>query len=93
MAKVTRKSIFVTVYLKGTLKERINWYKTVGIKISKIDKENEVFYSESGLKSNSYSLENMEELARLSNLKIKDSKILVGLMLWVELVTADTQVF
>lgn len=85
LAKVTKKSIFVTVYLKGTLKERLNWYKTVGVKISKIDKKEETFYSESGLKSKSYSLEDIERLARLSNLKVKSSKILAGVMLWIEL--------
>ena len=58
--EITSKSIFLTVYKKGTLIDRANWYKTVGIKIRRIDKENEIFYSESGLKSKSYSLDELK---------------------------------
>lgn len=87
LAKVTSKSIFITVYLKGTLEDRKNWYKTVGIKIKKIDKKNEIFYSESGLKSKSYNLEDVKKLAESLNLKIKDSKTLNKVILWVELVS------
>lgn len=86
LAKITSKSIFVTVYKKGTLKDRINWYKTVGVKIKKIDKHNEIFYSQSGLKSKSYSLSDIEKIAKSSQLKIKKSKILNSVILWVELV-------
>jgi len=85
IAQVTKKSIFVTVYHKGTLEDRKNWYKTVGVKISKVDKKNEIFYSESGLKSKSYSLEDIEEIAKASNLQIKASRILAGVILWAEL--------
>lgn len=83
---VTKKGIFITVYLKGTLKDRENWYKAVGIKMVRIDKENEIFYSKSGLKSKSYSLEDIKRIAGRANLKIKDSRLLNGVMLWVELV-------
>jgi len=86
LSKITSKSIFITVYKKGTLKDRINWYKTVGVKIKKIDKQNEIFYSQSGLKSKSYSLSDIEEIAKNSRLKIKKSKILNGVILWIELV-------
>ncbi|MFA6065403.1 MAG: methyltransferase domain-containing protein [archaeon] len=85
MSKVTSKSIFITVYYKGTLKDRENWYKTVGVKISKIDEKNEIFYSQSGLKSKSYSLEDIEKIAKRAGLKIKDYKILGKVILWVEL--------
>jgi ubiquinone/menaquinone biosynthesis C-methylase UbiE len=85
IAKVTKKSIFITVYHKGTLEDRKNWYKTVGVKISKVDEKNEIFYSESGLKSKSYGLENIEEIAKASNLQVKASRILAGVILWVEL--------
>lgn len=85
LAKVTSKSIFITVYHKGTLDDRKKWYKTVGVKISKIDEKNEIFYSESGLKSKSYSLEDIKEIAKASNLQIKDSRILAKVILWVEL--------
>lgn len=86
LAKITSKSIFITVYKKGALKDRINWYKTVGIKIKKIDKSNEIFYSQSGLKSKSYSLSDIEKIAKSSRLKIIKSKILNNVILWIELV-------
>ena len=85
IAQVTKKSIFITVYHKGTLEDRKNWYKTVGIKIFKVDEENEIFYSESGLKSKSYSLDEIEEIAKASNLQVKASRILGEVILWVEL--------
>jgi len=85
ISKVTSKSIFITVYHKGTLEDRKNWYKTVGVKISKIDEKDEIFYSESGLKSKSYSLEDIKEIAKASNLQVKASRILSGVILWVEL--------
>ena len=85
LAKVTSKSIFITVYLKGTLEDRRNWYETVGVKILKIDEKNEVFYSESGLKSKSYNLKDIKEIAEASNLQIKSSKILAGVILFIEL--------
>lgn len=85
IAKVTKKSIFITVYNKGTLEDRKNWYRTVGVKVSKIDEENEIFYSESGLKSKSYNLEDVEEIAKASNLQVKASRILNGVILWMEL--------
>jgi len=85
ISKVTSKSIFVTVYLKGTLEDRKNWYKTVGVNIRKIDEKNETFYSESGLKSKSYSPEDMKKIAKKAGLNIKEHKILNGVILWAEL--------
>ena len=85
ISRVTSKSIFITVYHKGTLEDRKNWYETVGVKISKVDEEKEIFYSESGLKSKSYCLEDIKKIANESNLKIKDFKIIAGVILWVEL--------
>jgi len=87
LAKVTKDSIFITTYLKGTLEKRKNWYKTVGINIRNIDEENEIFYSESGLKSKSFSPEDMQKLANASNLQIVESKIINNVMLWTELRT------
>ncbi|MFA6994837.1 MAG: methyltransferase domain-containing protein [Patescibacteria group bacterium] len=83
--KVTEKSIVITTYLKGTLENRKNWYKAVDIKIRHIDEKNEIFYSQSGLKSKAYSSEDVERLAYESGLKIIDSKILNRVMLWTEL--------
>ena len=86
LSEITAKSIFITVYLKGTLADRKDWYKTLGIGISKIDEEKEIFYSKSGLKSKSYNLADMTKIANNAGLKIKDSKILSGVILWAELV-------
>ena len=87
ISKVTSKSIFITVYNQGTLRNRMSWYKTVGVEISKIDDNTETVYSKSGLKSKAYSLTNIKEIAKAANLRIKTSKILAGVILWVELVS------
>lgn len=85
LRRITKKEIIITVYKKGTLKDRINWYETVGIKIKKIDNKNEIFYSESGLKSKSYNLEDIKRISKKAGLKIKNYKILGNVILWVEL--------
>jgi SAM-dependent methyltransferase len=85
LSNITSKSILITVYHKGTLEERKSWYKSVGVKIKKIDKKNEIFYLESGLKSKSYNLSDIEKIAKASNLIIKASKILAEVILFVEL--------
>jgi len=84
LKKVTSGRIFVTVYLKGTLSDRKEWYKAVDIKVKKIDSLNEIFYTESGLKSKSYSLDEMKELGMKAGLSVKNWRILGGVMLWVE---------
>jgi SAM-dependent methyltransferase len=85
LEKVTEGSIFVTVYLKGTLEQRKNWYRTVGVEIADIDGANEIFFSQSGLKSKSYSLEEIENLARRAGLQIAENRVLGGVILYVEL--------
>lgn len=86
LGKITSKSILITVYKKGTLPDRINWYKTVGVTIKRIDRTNEIFYSESGLRSKSYSLEEVKRLARQVGLKVKQARVLNNVILWAELV-------
>ncbi len=85
LQKITKKSIFITVYHKGTLPDRKDWYRKVGVTISKIDVNEEIFYSGSGLKSKSYSLKDIQKIARAANLQIREFKILGGVILWVEL--------
>ncbi len=85
ISKVTSKRIFISVWLKGTFEDRKNWYDTVGIKIKRIDRENEIFYSESGLKSKSYSLDDIIRIAEDSGLKVKDSRVINNVILWAEL--------
>ncbi|MFQ5648214.1 MAG: class I SAM-dependent methyltransferase [Candidatus Aenigmatarchaeota archaeon] len=85
LAKVTSKSIFITVYQKGRIEDRKNWYKTIGVKLKRIDEENEIFYTESGLKSKSYDLDDIRKMAEAANLHVKDSRILADVTLWVEL--------
>lgn len=91
LEKVTSKSIFVTVHYKSALTDRKNWYKTVGISIKKIDEKNEIFYSETGLKSKAYNLSDMQKIVKKSNLQIKESKVLAGVVLWVELISSTLQ--
>ncbi len=86
ISRITSKSIFITVYHKGTLKDRKRWYKKMGIEISKIDEKKEIFYSKSGLQSKSYNLDDIKKIARASHLQVKDSRILAGVILWVELI-------
>jgi len=83
--KVTSKSIFLTVYSKGTIEDRKKWYSKVGIEIKRIDEKKEIFYSKSGLKSKSYSFDEIKALAAQSGLAVKDHKIISGVILWVEL--------
>lgn len=85
LAKITKNSIIITVYKKGTIKERKNWYKTVGIEIKKIDEDNEIFYSTSGLKSKSYSEDDLRLMASKSRLKIKRIMNLNGVIIFAEL--------
>lgn len=85
LRKVTSGEIIITVYLKGTLKNRLNWYKTLGIKIDKVDREKEIFYTKSGLRSKSYSIQDMVELADQSGLKITEIKVLNNVMMWVKM--------
>lgn len=87
--KITSKSIFITVFRKGTLMDRMNFYKAVGMKIKKIDKKNEIFYFATGFWSKAYSLEEIERLSRQSGLKVKHGKVLNNVMLWVELVSDE----
>lgn len=82
---VTKGSIFITTYLKGTIEQRENRYQTMGIEITSIDKDNEIFYSKSGLRSKSYSLQDIKQLALAAWLKIVESQTIHNVMLWVEL--------
>lgn len=82
---VTAGSIFITVYLKGTLKNRMRWYNAVGVRIKRIDKKKEIFYTQSGLKSKSYSITNIKHIANKSGLKITKLQKLSGVMIWAEL--------
>lgn len=85
LSKVTSKEIIITVYKKGTIEKRINWYNTVGIEIKKINKKDEIFYTKSGLKSKSYNLDDIKKIAKQANLKIKTHKILSNVILYIEL--------
>lgn len=89
LARVTSKSIFVTVYRKGTLKQRTLWYKAVDIPLQKIDAKKEIFYTASGLVSRSYGLQDLQRIAAKAGLRIKEAKVLAGVMLWVEMKKAE----
>ncbi len=85
LAEVTKKEIIITVHKKGTLPQRRNWYKTVGIEVEKVDEDSETVYTDSGLRSKAYNLEDIQILAEKVNLKIENSKVLSDVVLWVEL--------
>jgi SAM-dependent methyltransferase len=82
---ITKDKIFISVYLKGTLEKRANWYKTVGIEIDRIDKENEIFYTKSGLRSKSYSIQDIKNLAEKVGLRFIETNIINQVILWAEL--------
>lgn len=85
LRKVTQGNIFITVFKKGTLKDRISLYRAFGVNIKRIDIDNEIFYSETGLRSKAYNLEDLEKLANRSGLKVKESRTLAGVILYAEL--------
>lgn len=85
LAYVTRGSIFITVFLKGTNESRKNLYKTLGVEISHIDEENGVFFTQSGLRSKSYSAQDIQRLAEQADLEVTETKVLGGVILYAEL--------
>ena len=85
LSKITKKRIFVTVHLKGKIKERERWCKKIGQKILKIDVENEIFYFEGNIKSKAYNFEDINEIAKKSRWVVKAEGILGGAVLSVEL--------
>lgn len=89
LLEVTKDFIIITVYKKGMLEQRKNWYRTVGISIKEIDEKNEIFFSHSGLRSKSYSIEDIKEICKKVGLTLKDHRVLSGVMLWAELVKVE----
>jgi SAM-dependent methyltransferase len=85
MKLVTKGDISCSVFLKGTLSSRENWYRTVGVLLDRVDPGTETVYTATGLRSRSYSLEDMELIASGAGLRVVRSKVLNGLVLWVEL--------
>ena len=83
--EVTNGPILVSVFLKGTLGQRKNWYKAVGIELDHVDSASETVYTKTGLTSKAYSLKEITALAKQVGLGVKDSKVLNNLVLWVEL--------
>ncbi|HLC52139.1 MAG TPA: methyltransferase domain-containing protein [Candidatus Nanoarchaeia archaeon] len=85
LSKMTKKSIIITVHLKGKMENRKRWYQKVGINIIKIDPKKEIFYFDGNIRSKSYSLDSIKKLAKKSHLHLKDSKVIEDVVLWVEL--------
>ena len=64
LSKVTSKGILISVYMKGTLNDRKEWCKTVGVDVRKIDEKNEIFfYSDDEQKSKSYNIDDISIIA------------------------------
>lgn len=85
LQKITSGNIYLTVYLKGTLSQRKNWYATLGVELENIDEVNEVVYTKSGLRSKAYNEEDIHFLAKNSGLKVEEILTLNQVMLWVQL--------
>ncbi|MBI2573666.1 class I SAM-dependent methyltransferase [Candidatus Woesearchaeota archaeon] len=85
LREITDKSIFITVFLKGTKKDRLELYHAIDVDIQKYDEESETFFLD-GYVSRTYNLQDVKLLATKIGLKIKQSKILGGVVLFVELV-------
>lgn len=83
--QVTNGPVLISVFLKGILEQRKNWYKTVGIELDDVDEASETVYTTTGLKSKAYSLDELSKFAEEAGLFIKDSKVLNNLVLWAEL--------
>ena len=56
------------------------------VEITKVDEENEIFYSSSGLISKTFNENDIKEIAQKAGLKVKETKILGGVVLWTEIV-------
>ena len=87
LAGVTKKSVYLTVCLKGTVKDRREWYDMLGITYT--FNADEVAYFEEGLRSKAYSLDDIARLAEASGLRVIDHRILGEVMLWTELSSSD----
>lgn len=85
LSSITAGSMVISVYKKGTVTEREEFYKAIEVSIESIDEENEIFFTKSGLRSKSYSLEDVIDLANKTELTLTHHKILSEVMLLVEL--------
>lgn len=84
LAAVTKNSIFITVFLKGTVKDRLELYKNIEVEILKQDPETETFYLK-GYVSKTFNVQDFEKLAAAVGLIVKEHRILGGVILYVEL--------
>jgi len=80
---VTKKSIFITVFYKGTVKDRLELYKAIDVKVIKYDKEE--LFSLEGYTSKTFNENDIKKIANESGLVVKETKILGGVILWAEL--------
>lgn len=84
LKKVTTKKIIVSVHAKGAFENRLRWYEHFHIRPLKIDEQEEVFYSESGLVSKAYGVEDLVRLGDSVGLKFTNAKLLNGLVWYGE---------
>lgn len=84
LSRVTEKSLFITVFHKGTASDRLDFYKNVEVEVVDIDKENEIYYLK-GYTSRTFDADDITRLANKAGMRVLGSKILGGVMLWVEL--------
>lgn len=66
---VTDKNCFITTLKKGTLKARINYYTSYGLKYE-LDEENEIFRSEAWGVARAYSKENFRKMCEAVGFRV-----------------------
>lgn len=84
LAAVTAGSIFITVFHKNTLHDRLELYEAIDVQIERIDKENETFYLH-GYVSRTFNAQDIADLAQQAGLKVVETQILGEVILWAEL--------
>lgn len=84
LASVTKKSIIMTVFRKGTIEQRRQFYARVGISIASFEQD-ETFFTTSGLRSRAYSESDIRELAACAHLTVRKLEVLLGVMIYAEL--------
>jgi ubiquinone/menaquinone biosynthesis C-methylase UbiE len=84
LSKITAKNIFITVFFKETIKDRLEFYKAVDVNVIKINKSDETFFLD-GYVSKTFNVQDIENLAKKSGLIVKETKILGEVILFAEL--------
>ncbi len=83
--EITNKSIFITVFLKGTLKQRLELYKSIDVEVISFDESDETFFLR-GYESKTFDIQDISNIAKKVGLEVRETKILSDVILFAELV-------